>query len=201
MQWPEPAYTEQSLARVHHTRPTKGGAVRIRIALTTAVAVIAVAIPASLMSLFTSDAAWAQATRHQAVSSHQGADVHHAVRINDKLMSYSQARQVAQVVAYTNAVEAAQKATFFNAVNFYKDLAFFQAIAAQQQTMPAAWMATAVCEEGGRNDPYAGYFGILEWNHFDGYPTAGSAPLSVQLAWEAKYVGGPPDAPGQCHSY
>ena len=67
--------------------------------------------------------------------------------------------------------------------------------------MPAAWMPTAICEEGGRNDPYAGYFGILEWHDFDGYPTAGSAPLSVQLAWEATYVGGPPDAPGQCHSY
>ena len=53
----------------------------------------------------------------------------------------------------------------------------------------------------GRNDPSAGYFGILEWHHFDGYPTAGSAPLSVQLAWEARYVEGPPDAPGHCHSY
>ena len=62
-------------------------------------------------------------------------------------------------------------------------------------------MPTAICEEGGRNDPYAGYFGILEWNGFDGYPTAGSAPLSVQLAWEARNVGGPPDAPGQCHGY
>jgi hypothetical protein len=67
--------------------------------------------------------------------------------------------------------------------------------------MPAAWMATAKCEEGGRNDPYAGYFGILEWNHFDGYPTAGSAPLSVQLAWESAHGQGPPDAPGQCHGY
>ena len=68
-------------------------------------------------------------------------------------------------------------------------------------TIPAAWWATAVCEEGGRDDPYAGYFGILEWHDFDGYPTAGSAPLSVQLAWEAQNVGGPPDAPGQCHGY
>jgi hypothetical protein len=25
--------------------------------------------------------------------------------------------------------------------------------------------------------------------------------LSVQLSWEARYVGGPPDAPGQCHGY
>jgi hypothetical protein len=67
--------------------------------------------------------------------------------------------------------------------------------------MPAAWAATATCEEGGRNDPNYGYFGIKEWNGFDGYPTAGSAPLSVQLAWEARYVGAPPDAPGQCHAY
>jgi len=163
--------------------------VRIRIALAAAVAVIVVVFPAVLMSLFSSDPAWAQATRHQAVGSHQGADTHHAVRINDKLMSYSQARKVAKMVTYSNAVKAAQQA------------AFFQAVAAQANTMPAAWVATAICEEGGRNDPYAGYFGILEWHQFDGYPTAGSAPLSVQLAWEARYVGGPPDAPGRCHGY
>jgi len=185
MHWPEPAYTEPSQARAERA-PTKGGAVRTRIALATAVAVIVVVFPAVLMSFISSDAAWAQATRHQAVSSHRGADVHPAVRINDALMSYSQARKVAKMVTYSNAVRAAQQA------------AFFQAVA---NTMPAAWLATAICEEGGRNDPYAGYFGILEWNHFDGYPTAGSAPLSVQLAWEARYVGGPPDAPGRCHSY
>ena len=162
---------------------------RIRIALATAVAVIVVVFPAVLMSLFTSDPAWAQASRHQAVSSHQGADTHHAVRISDRLMSYSEAHKVAKMVAYASAVQAARQS------------AFFKAVATQENTMPAAWVATAVCEEGGRNDPYAGYFGILEWHHFDGYPTAGSAPLSVQLAWEAQYVGGPPDAPGHCHSY
>ncbi len=156
---------------------------RIRIALATAVAVIVVAVPAVLMSLFSSDPAWAQATRHQAVSSH------HAVRINDKLMSYSQAQKVSKMVTYAKAVQAAQQA------------AFLQAVAAQENTIPAAWMATAICEEGGRNDPYAGYFGILAWSHFDGYPTAGSAPLSVQLAWEAAHGQGPPDAPGRCHAY
>lgn len=67
--------------------------------------------------------------------------------------------------------------------------------------VPAAWIPTATCEEGGRNDPYAGYFGILEWNHFDGYPTAGSAPVNVQLDWEAAHGQGPPDAPGECHGY
>ena len=46
---------------------------RIRIALATAVAVIVVAVPAGLVSLFSSDPALAQATRHQAVSSHQDA--------------------------------------------------------------------------------------------------------------------------------
>ena len=167
----------------------------IRTALATAVAVTVVTVPAALMSLFSSDPAVAQATRHQAVSLHRGADTRHPERINDQLMSYSHARKVAQMVNYANVVQAAQKATFF------KDLAFFQAVAAQEHTIPAAWMPTAICEEGGRNDPIAGYFGILEWHHFDGYPTAGSAPLSVQLDWEARYVGGPPDAPGQCHGY
>ncbi|HEX4128327.1 MAG TPA: hypothetical protein VHX67_12155 [Acidimicrobiales bacterium] len=168
---------------------------RIRIALTTAVAVNAVVIPAVLTSLSEGDVAGAQPARHEAVSARPGADPHHPVRINDRLMSYSQARKVAQIVAYANAVEAAQQATFYN------DLTWFQAVAAQENTIPAAWMPTAICEEGGRNNAYAGYFGILEWHHFDGYPTAGSAPASVQLAWEAAHGQGPPDAPGECHGY
>jgi hypothetical protein len=169
--------------------------VRIRIALTTAVAVNAVVIPAVLTSLSEGDVVGAQPARHEAVSARPGADTHHPVRINDRLMSYSQARKVAQIVAYANAVEAAQEATFYN------DLTWFQAVAAQENTIPAAWMPTAICEEGGRNNAYAGYFGILEWHHFDGYPTAGSAPASVQLAWEAAHGQGPPDAPGECHGY
>jgi hypothetical protein len=169
--------------------------VRIRIALATAVAVNVVAVPAVLTSLITSMPASAQATRHQAVRSHQGGGTHKEVRINDTLMSYSQAHKVAQIVTYATAVEAAQRATYYN------DLTWFQAVAAQENTIPAAWMPTAVCEEGGRDNPYAGYFGILEWNHFDGYPTAGSAPASVQLAWEAAHGQGPPDGPGECHGY
>jgi hypothetical protein len=169
--------------------------VRIRIALTTAVAVTVVAVPAVLTSLFNGDPASAQATRHVAVDSDRGGDARQDVRINDKLMSYSEARKVAQEVAYANAVEAAQEATFYN------DLTFFKTVAAQENTIPASWMPTAVCEEGGNDNPYAGYFGILEWNGFDGYPTAGSAPVSVQLAWEAAHGQGPPDAPGECHSY
>jgi hypothetical protein len=169
--------------------------VRNRIALATAVAVNVVAIPAVFTSLINSEPASAQAIRHEAVSSHQGADTRQVVRLNDALMSYSQARKVAQMVNYANAVETAQQATFYN------DLTWFQAVTAQENTIPASWMPTAICEEGGRNDPYAGYFGILEWNHFDGYPTAGSAPASVQLAWEAAHGQGPPDGPGECHGY
>jgi hypothetical protein len=175
--------------------------VRIRIALTTALAVTTVAIPAVLTSLSHGSAAWAQATRHEAVSIHPGDDTHHAVHLNDTLMSYSQATRVAQMATFANAVEAAQQATFYKDLTFIQDLKFFQAIAAQEQTIPAAWMPTAMCEEGGRNDAYAGYFGILEWNGFGGYRTAGSAPLSVQLAWEAAHGQGPPDAPGECHGY
>ena len=168
---------------------------RIRIALATAMAVNVVAVPAVLTSLFDSGPASAQATRHEAVSSHQGADLQHAVRINDNLMSYSQARKVAQEVTYANAVEAAQRAAVYN------DLSLFQTVKAQENTIPASWMPTAICEEGGNDNPYAGYFGILEWNGFDGYPTAGSAPASVQLGWETAHGQGPPDAPGECHSY
>jgi hypothetical protein len=169
--------------------------VRTRIALTTAVAVNVVAVPAVLMSLFNGGFASAQPSRHEAVSSHQGVSPRHEVRLNDKLMSYSQARKVAQEVAYADAVEAAQEATFYN------DLTWFKAVEAQENTIPASWMPTAVCEEGGNDNPYAGYFGILEWNGFDGYATAGSAPVSVQLAWEAAHGQGPPDAPGECHGY
>ena len=168
---------------------------RIRIALATAVAVNAIAVSAVFTSPSNGDPASAQAARHEAVSSHQGDDARQEVRINDKLMSYSQARKVAQEVAYANAVQAAQQATFYN------DLTWFKAVAAQENTIPASWMPTAICEEGGNDNPYAGYFGILEWNGFDGYPTAGGAPASVQLAWEAAHGQGPPDAPGECHSY
>jgi len=112
-----------------------------------------------------------------------------------RLMSYDKAHQVAQFVAYTNAVEAHEVQAYLS------EVAFLKALAAANNTIPAAWRPTAICEEGGRDDPVSGYFGIKEWHGFDGYPTAGSAPVSVQLAWEAEYIGGPPDAPGQCHSY
>jgi hypothetical protein len=110
-----------------------------------------------------------------------------------KLASYSKAQQASKIVAYADAQQKQNEEAYLNEAAYLK--------AQQENTIPAAWMPTAMCEEDGRNDAYAGYFGILEWNGFDGYPTAGSAPASVQLAWESAHGQGPPDAPGECHSY
>ncbi len=122
MQWPEPAYTEQSLARL--ARPTKGGAVRIRIALATAIAVIA--LPAIFFAVFSStSAASARLTRHEA-SSHS-----RVVKIDDTLMSYSQARKVAKMVAYSNAVELGQEETYLTEVAYLKSVAVQEQAAAQ----------------------------------------------------------------------
>jgi hypothetical protein len=146
--------------------------------------------------LFSGGAPASARTSHVAQSRHAAAARRRATRIDMKLMSYSEAQKVAKLATFYGAVQAQEEATFF------KDAAFLAALAANSVTaIPAAWMPTALCEEGGRDDPNAGYFGILAWDGFDGYRTAGSAPLSVQLAWEAAHGQGPPDAPGQCHSY
>ena len=103
---------------------------RIRIALTTAVAVIA--IPVVLFPLFSSTpAASARRTRHEAISQHR------AVKINLKLMSYAEAQKVAKLATFYNAVTAHQEATYF------ADLAFFKAVAAQQQQAAQAAAAAA----------------------------------------------------------
>jgi hypothetical protein len=158
---------------------------RFRLALAAAAAVVA--LPLSVIATSSgSQAAAASAKRHTAASAVR------AQHLSTKLMSYQQA---AALVAYANAVQADEVKKFLEMG------AFFAAVAHAENTMPSAWLPTAICEEGGRDDPESGYFGIKEWNGFDGYSTAGSAPLSVQLAWEAEYIGAPPDAPGQCHSY
>ncbi len=128
MQWPEPAHTEQSLARV--ARPTKGGAVRIRIALGTAVAVIA--IPAIFFAFLSSNsAASARVTRHEAITQHR------TVKINDKLTSYTQAQKAAALVNYANAVKAGQLKTYLT------ELAYLKAVAVQKQQQAAAQAAAA----------------------------------------------------------
>ena len=169
------------LHKARRARRTIGGAQRIRIGFATA-AIAVVVIPLVLFSLLGGSAAGSARVR-------QG-----AAPIQMKVMSYAQAVKAAKLVTFYNAVTTHEVETYL------QEGAFLEAVA-NANTMPAAWEATAACEEGGRNDPYAGYFGILEWNGFDGYPTAGSAPLSVQLAWESAHGISPPDAPGECHGY
>jgi len=110
------------------------------------------------------------------------------------------AAEAAKVWQFLAAVKAAQTAQFLNAVAAAQQA---QAQYQVQSVVPASasWAAVARCEEGGADDPRYGYYGIKEWNGFDGYPTAGSAPQSVQLQWEETYVGAPPNESGGCHSY
>jgi hypothetical protein len=175
--------------------------VRTRIALATAAAVIV--IPATLFALFSSSPPASAGASHVVGSLHEAGGRNRTARIDRKLMSYSEAQKVAKLATFYNAVSAAQEAKFYQEVTFFKELAFMAAVAAANSVnaIPAAWLPTAMCEESGRDDPNYGYFGIKAWNGFDGYPSAGGAPLSVQLAWEAAHGQGPPDAPGQCHSY
>lgn len=170
-----------------HQRITARHTVRSRVAFATASMVVLV-LPAILFSLFTMTPAASIRVRHEAGSRYR------ATHVDSRLISYAQAEKVARLATFYNAVTDQEVETYL------QQAAFLEALA-KANTMPAAWQATATCEEGGRDDPYAGYFGILEWNGFDGYPTAGSAPLSVQLAWESAHGISPPDAPGECHGY
>jgi hypothetical protein len=146
MQWPEPAYTEQSLARI--ARPTKGGAVRIRIALGTAVAVTA--LPAMFFAVFTSSSAAsarltsAQLTRHEAISQQPG------VKIDFKLMSYAQVQNVAKMATYTDAVERGQEETYLTQVaqekTYLTEVAYLKAVAAQRQQQAAQEAAAAAAK-------------------------------------------------------
>jgi hypothetical protein len=135
MQRPEPAHTEQSLAQPY-ARPTKGGAVRIRIALTTAVAVIL--IPVVLLTLFTgSPAASARAARHQA-------SIRHRISLGaTKLMSYSRAEQVAKLATFYNAVTAHERAEYLEALVAAQQAAYYRAVELRQQEAAAQAAAAA----------------------------------------------------------
>jgi hypothetical protein len=123
MQWPEPAHTEQSLARV--ARP----------------ATAVIALPAIFFAAFSStSAASPRVIRHEASTQRQ------PVKIDDALMSYSQAEYVAKMVSFSNAVELdtysdavelAQERTYLAEVAYLKSLAarqqYLKSLAIQQQ--------------------------------------------------------------------
>ena len=126
-------------------RPTKGGAVRIRIALTMAVAVTL--IPSLIFTLFSSSSAASAGARRTAASRTE----HLAPK-----PSAAQARQQAQVVAYANAVNAAQAAKYIQTVAYLQNLAFFIAVAQQLAAKAAAQHAAVaslpVPSPGGGSD-------------------------------------------------
>ena len=87
-----------------------------------------------------------------------------------EIMQYVQAVQMAEVVAYVQAVEAEQQAAAARAQ---------EALVRQRQrpvisTTPTSgtvnsgphsdawWQGVAMCEQGGRNDPYFGYFSFMD---------------------------------------
>ncbi len=110
---------------------------RIRIALGAAVA--AIATPAIFFVFFSStSAASARVTRHEAISEHRA-----PVKIDDTLMSYDQARNVARMVTYANAVELRQEQTYLTEVAYLKTVALQQQQAAAQAAATAKAAAAA----------------------------------------------------------
>jgi hypothetical protein len=139
-------------------------------------------------------------------------EVPQQVIASEELQAQSAARHkqavAAQLTQYIAALQAAQLAAFFQGLSAAQQaqhqgatvVPVSQSVAASGANT-GGWAAVANCEEGGNDDPNYGYYGIKEWNGFDGYPTAGSAPQSVQLQWEEQNVGSPPDESGGCHGY
>ncbi len=101
MQWPEPAQHRAEPGA--QLRLTKGGAVRTRIALSTALAVLIV-VPVLLFALSSSNPVASAQSRHEAGSRHR------AARIDMKLMSYAQAEKITKLATFYNAVTAQRRA-------------------------------------------------------------------------------------------
>jgi hypothetical protein len=128
-------------ARLHRAepgvklRPTKGGAVRIRIALTTAMAVLV--IPFLIFALFTSSQSASARVRHTAGTRHR------AARVDLRLMSYAQAQKAAKLADFYNAVIAQEEQTYLRGINYVETVAAQQAAQAAAQRAAAQQAAAA----------------------------------------------------------
>ena len=100
---------------------------RIRIALTTAVAVTL--IPSLFFTLFSGSSAASPGARHTAATRTE----HLATK-----PTVAQAQQAARVAAYVSAVNAAQTAKYIETLAYLQNLAFFNAVAQQQAAKAAA---------------------------------------------------------------
>lgn len=116
-----------------------------------------------------------------------------------------QAQQQAQQLAQQKAQQAqqAQLAAQQQTQNQQVQLAQQQSSQSSSATSATAssWQQVAVCEEGGRNDPNFGYYGITPstWQAFGGgqySATAGGASQSEQLAIAQRIQSTPPDQGG-----
>ena len=128
MQWPEPAQHRAEPGA--QLRQTKGGAVRTRIALSTALAVLVV-VPVLLFAFSSSTPAASARVRHEAGSTHR------AARIDMKLMSYAEAEQVTKLADFYNAVTVQEEATYL------EEISYIQALAAQHAAAAAAAAAAS----------------------------------------------------------
>ena len=143
-------HTEQSQATFHERRPTKGGAVRIRIALTTAVAVIVV--PVVTFALADSAPAASARTRHEA-SAVRRLDQHN-MQLASFLLSVQQQQSnanAAKLAQFLDTLTKQQEANFLNALNAQKQAAQ-AAAAARQQAAAAAAAASAHVTAGSSAD-------------------------------------------------
>jgi hypothetical protein len=184
-------------------RPTKGGAVRIRIALTTAVAVC-VALSAVLFALLSStSAASTRMTRHEAGTRYR------SIVPSTKLMSYSQAQKVSNLVTYAGVVATQKEEGYLNEVSYLKAVQqkAVAAVAAAQPPLPAAvapapsptgaasdatstntpdWQCIRVHESGDNYDEYNGgayQFELGTWEGLTGLSTPPEdSPPAVQDA-------------------
>lgn len=122
MQWPEPAQHRAEPGA--QLRLTKGGAVRTRIALSTALAVLIV-VPVLFFALSSSSTATSARSRHEAGTRHR------AARIDMKLMSYAQAERATKLAAFYDAVTTQQEETYL------KEIGYLQALAVQRSAAAA----------------------------------------------------------------
>ena len=108
---------------------------RIRIALTTAVAVLVV--PALLFALFTGSTSASARVRHTAGTRHRTA------RVDMRLMSYAQAQKAAKLADYYNAVITAEEQNYLRGISYVETVAAQQAAAAAAQKAAAQQAAAA----------------------------------------------------------
>lgn len=102
---------------------------RIRIALTTAMAVLV--IPFLIFALFTSSQPASARVRHTAGTRHR------AARVDLRLMSYAQAQKAAKLADFYNAVITQEEQ------NYLRGIAYVETVAAQQAAQAAAQRAAA----------------------------------------------------------